>query len=42
MEEARLKAEAETSCLEVERESLLLELEAAKDKVSSLCSSGQG
>ena len=36
MEEARCKAEAETSRLEIERTSLLLELRATKDKVSSL------
>ena len=35
-EEARRKAEAETSRPEVERTSLLLELRAAKDEVSSL------
>ena len=36
--EARSKAEAKTSHLKVERTSLLLELEAAKDEVSSLYS----
>ena len=36
MEEAsKSKAEVETSCLEVERTSLLLELKVAKDEVSS-------
>ena len=36
VEEAKRKAKAETSRLEVERTSLLLELGAAKDEVSSL------
>ena len=36
MKEARWKAEAETARLEVERTSLLLEIEATKDDVSSL------
>ena len=35
-EEAKLKAEAEAALLEVERTSLLLEIGAAKDEVSSL------
>ena len=34
-EEGRCKAEARTTCLEVEWTSLLLELRAAKDEVSS-------
>ena len=34
--EARLKAEAEVACLEVERTSLLLEVGVTKDEVSSL------
>ena len=34
-EEARRKVEAETAHLEVERTSLLLDIEAAKDEVSS-------
>ena len=34
--EARRKVEADTSRLEVERTSLLLDLKAAKDEVSSL------
>ena len=34
--EARLRAEVKTSSLKVERTSLLLELGAAKDEVSSL------
>ena len=37
-EDASLKAEAETTYLEVKRTSLLLELGVAKDKVSSLYS----
>ena len=36
MEEARQKAEVMAASLEVERTSLLLEIEAAKDEVSSL------
>ena len=36
MEEAKRKAEAKTSHLEVERTSLLLEVGEAKDEVSSL------
>ena len=36
LEETRCKAEVETSRLEVERTSLLLELRATKDKASSL------
>ena len=36
VEEARCKAEAEATRLEVERTSLLLEIRAAKDEVSSL------
>ena len=36
VEKARCKAEAETSRLEVERTSLLLELRASEDEVSSL------
>ena len=35
-EEARLKVEAKTFCLVIEWTSLLLELEAAKDEVSSI------
>ena len=35
-EEARRKVEAEAACIEVERTSLLLEIRAAKDEVSSL------
>ena len=35
-EEANCKTEDKITCLEVERTSLLLELEAAKDEVSSL------
>ena len=35
-EDAKRKAEVETACLEVEWTSLLLELGAAKNKVSSL------
>ena len=38
MEEGRHKAEAEIACLEVERTSLLLELEATNDEVSYLYS----
>ena len=36
MDEARHKAEVMVASLEVERTSLLLEIEAAKDEVSSL------
>ena len=36
MEEGKRKAEAETALLEVERTSLLLELRATKDEMSSL------
>ena len=36
MEEVRRKAKAKATPLEVERTSLLLEIEAAKDEVSSL------
>ena len=35
-EEARRKAEAEAACLEVEKTSLLLDIRATKDEVSSL------
>ena len=35
-EEARCRVEAETTCLKVERTSLLMEIRAAKDEVSSL------
>ena len=35
-EEGKRKAKVETACLEVERTSLLLELGATKDEVSSL------
>ena len=35
-EEARSRVEAETTCLKVERTSLLMEIRAAKDEVSSL------
>ena len=42
-EEARRKAEGKAACLEVERTSLLLEIRAAKDEVSSLQSqAGKG
>ena len=40
VEEGRHKVEAVTACLEVEVTSLLLELEATKDEVSSLYSQG--
>ena len=36
LEEARHKADAEATCLEVDRTSLMLELGTAKDEVSSL------
>ena len=35
-EEVRLKVEAKAACLKVERTSLLLEIRAAKDELSSL------